>query len=118
MNRIWFAIFVLLALGIVAGFFSQTSPTTAFAVNLPPVWDYATDDFVVNDVLVLNLDNAFFDPDKDLIAYSIVASENIVAGISENELVAKLNTDSGNILISASDGISTTVHRIILTKKK
>ncbi|RLE45889.1 hypothetical protein DRJ22_03375 [Candidatus Woesearchaeota archaeon] len=118
MNRIWFAIFVLLVLGIAAGFLSKTNPTNALVVNLPPVWDYAADVFFVDDVFTLNLNSAFYDPDGDSLAFSIHADENIVAGISGNELVAKLNSDSGEVLVSASDGISSVEHRIVLKKKK
>ena len=60
----------------------------------------------------------FFDPDDNLLAFSIDSSKGVIAGISNNELIVKVVDDVGSVLISASDGISSTVHQLVFRKVK
>jgi len=104
MKEAWYFSVILLMLGIFAGFSSMVTPTSAFAVNIPPQWDFPTREFVVDsNGLHLNLKEAFFDPDDDPLSFSVSPSAGISAGIDKETLVVLADKD-GEITITASDG--------------
>lgn len=99
MKELWYTAFVLLLIGILAGF-TSIQPTGAFVLNLPPAWDLPTTDFSSEGTFELPLAKAFFDPDGNQLAFS-VQSTNGNAKIAENKLVVENN---GTYSLVASDG--------------
>ena len=104
MKTVWYFMTMILMLSILASFASMSSPTSAFATNLPPKWDLPTSEFAVeNGQFSLSLDKAFFDADGDPLSFSVSPSEGISAGVYGSELVI-LTESSGYVTISVSDG--------------
>lgn len=99
MKELWYTAFVLLLIGILAGF-TSIQPTGAFVLNLPPSWDLPTTDFSSEGTFELSLAKAFFDPDGNPLAFS-VQSRDGSAKIAENKLVVENN---GTYSLAASDG--------------
>jgi len=108
MRLFWFAIALLLVLGVLSGLYEEFSVTGSVVANLPPRWDYPTDDFT-NGKLTLDLHDAFYDPDSDPLAFSVESSESVAAGIKGNTLVA---TGDGTVWVTASDGNTQVLRRI------
>jgi len=116
MKELWYLSTMLLMLGVLAGFASMTTPTSAFFANIPPQWDFPTNDFSTNDRLILDLDKAFFDPDGDPLSYSVSPTAGISAGVDGDKLLIYAEQD-GQVTITASDGkvlVSQTIaiHRV------
>ncbi len=104
MKEVWYLSVILLMLGVLAGFSSVTTPTGAFAGNLPPQWDFPTSDFSTNgNRLNLDLNAAFFDPDGDPLSFSVSPSPGVGAGLSGDVLIIITEKD-GQVSITASDG--------------
>jgi len=103
MKELWFLVAVLLMLGVLAGFSNLTSPTSSFAANLPPQWDFPTTEFTIPGRLHVNLLDVFFDPDGDILSFSVSPGEGISAGIYNDALVVYAEHD-GELTIIASDG--------------
>ena len=117
MKEVWYLSVILLMLGVLAGFSSVTTPTGAFAGNLPPQWDFPTSDFSTDGSrLNLDLNDAFFDPDGDPLSFSVSPSAGVGAGLNGDVLVVIAEKD-GQVSITASDGKmqiskTITVHRV------
>lgn len=90
-------------LGVLAAFSSVSTPTSAFVANLPPQWDFSTDEFVINGELRVDLNDAFFDPDYDSLAFSVVAGPGVQAFIEGDVLVVRA-VSAGEVKVTASDG--------------
>ena len=104
MKEVWYLSVVLLMLGVLAGFSSVTTPTGAFAGNLPPQWDFPTAEFSTDGSrLNLDLSDAFFDPDGDPLSFSVSPSAGVGAGLNGDVLVILAEKD-GQVTITASDG--------------
>ena len=110
MKELWYAAFVLLLIGILAGFTSLQT-TGGAVLNLPPTWDLPTNEFSSNGPFELTLPNAFFDPDGDLLAFTVQSAQG-GARISENKLVVE---NSGTYSLAASDGELLTLQKLIVT---
>ncbi|VVB81721.1 Uncharacterised protein [uncultured archaeon] len=102
MKELWYFVLMVLMLGVLACFTSMT-PTGAFVANLPPKWDYPTDEFSYDESFSLDLNTAFFDPDGNPLSFSVSPSEGFTAGLYDNVLVA---LGEGQVTITASDGNS------------
>lgn len=89
-------------LAILASLTNLTTPTSAFAANLPPRWEMPTE-YSTQDKIELNLDKAFFDPDGDPLSYSVTPSKGTSAGVYGNKLIA-MPEQTSTITITASDG--------------
>ncbi|HLC32607.1 MAG TPA: hypothetical protein VJJ82_02175 [Candidatus Nanoarchaeia archaeon] len=98
MKELWYAAFVLLLIGVLAGF-TNLQTTGGAVLNLPPTWDLPTTEFTSQGPFVLTLPRAFFDPDGDALAFTV--QSNGGAHIAENKLVVE---DSGTYSLAASDG--------------
>ena len=114
MKELWHLVLILLMLGVLAGFASMSTPTGAFAVNLPPQWDYPTTEFMVDDRLELNLDKAFFDPDGDPLSFSVTPGAGTTAGVYGDKIVVM---GTGEVTISASDGQDLVSKKITIAHK-
>lgn len=102
MREVYYLVVVVLMLGVLAGF-SSLNPTGAYASNLLPVWDYPSSELFADKELVVDLNKAFFDPDGDVLSFSVAPGKGISAGINSSMLVVLAESD-GSIIISASDG--------------
>jgi len=112
MKAIWILMVMFLLLGLIAGF-SKMSPTGAFIVNLPPQWDHPTDEFSTDGQLILDLSTAFFDPDRDPLAYSVSPGEGVSAGVRGDHLMI-LTESGGEVTITATDGKTITSKTIFI----
>ena len=116
MKEYWFAIVILLAFGVIAGFAGMMQ-TAAFASNLPPRWDSSTTRFSSSDGKVdLNLDATFFDPDGDLLVYGAQPDENATAALYGNVLHIE-TLSSGTVDVTASDGKAITTVEVTVVKQ-
>ena len=111
MKEFWYLSLVLLMLGVLAGFSSVLTPSSAIAANLPPRWDFPTTEFVVHENLKLNLEDAFFDPDGDPLAFSVSPGEGVSAGVY-GEVLVIFADQSGEVFITASDGKNLVIQKI------
>lgn len=117
MKEFWMMMGVLLSLGILAGFMNMTT-TSALIVNLPPKWDFGTADFLVDSQLSLSLDEAFFDPDGDNLAFSVKPNSGVLAGVYGDDLIVIVAPKSVNeIELIASDGKQSTTQVIVVRGK-
>lgn len=107
MRMFWFAVSIILILGVMTGLYW---PTGNFVANLPPDFDYPTSDFD-GDSLQLDLNKAFFDPDGDVLSYSVETDDSVAAGIKGTTLIA---SGQGTIFVTASDGAHKVVQRIVI----
>ncbi len=115
MKAIWYLSATLLLVGIVAGFASIT-PTGAVIVNIPPRWDFPTDNIVVSeDPIEINCYHAFFDPDGDKLEFNAFASEGVHTTIAEDKLLVQAEK-SGFIYITANDGKKNVTKAVAITK--
>lgn len=103
MKEVWYFSVMLLMLGILAGFSNLVTPTSAFAANIPPQWDFPDKEFTTEGNFELDLNDAFFDPDGDALSFSVSPSQGISAGVYDDSLVIIAEQD-GSIEITASDG--------------
>jgi len=103
MKELWYLSTMLLMLGVLAGFASMTTPTSAFVANIPPQWDFPTSEFSTDDRLILDLNRAFFDPDGDPLSYSVSPTQGVSAGVDGDKLLIYAEQD-GQVVITASDG--------------
>ncbi len=103
MKEVWYFSVMMLMLGILAGFSNLVTPTSAFAANIPPQWDFPEKDFATDGTFELNLNDAFFDPDGDALSFSVSPSKGISAGVYDDILLIIVEKD-GNVEITASDG--------------
>jgi hypothetical protein len=104
MKEFWMLVGILLSLGVIAGFSSLT-PTAAFVANLPPKYDFGTADFLVDSQLSLSLNEAFFDPDGDALAFSVKPAPGVSAGVYGDDLIVLVESGSVNMIeVTASDG--------------
>lgn len=100
MKEMWpFAVMMVL-LVILTGFVSSSQPTGAFIANLPPSWDYASDEF--SSPVQIDLNRAFFDADGDNLAFSVSADPSVNVEFSGN--IVSID-GSGEVTLTASDGI-------------
>ncbi len=117
MKELWMMAGILLSLGILAGFMNMTA-TSAFVVNLPPKWDFGTTDFLVDNQLSLSLDEAFFDPDGDALAFGVKPNSYVLAGVYGDDLIVIVAPKSVNeIELIASDGKQYTTQVIVVRGK-
>jgi len=111
MKELWYAITLLLLLGILAGL-SNLTPTSAVVANLPPQYDYPTSDIVTHDgTATLDLNHAFFDPDADPLSFAAETEPGITAALYGN-LLTIYATHSGEITLTASDGDTITTQHL------
>lgn len=110
MRLFWFAIVLLLVLGVLSGLYEEFSVTGSVVANLPPQWDYPTDDFT-DGRLTLDLHDAFYDPDHDPLSFRVESSESVAAGIQGSTLIA---SGEGTVWVTASDGNTQVLRRIRL----
>jgi len=116
MKELWYLIVMLLMLGVLAGFSNMSTPTGAFAANLPPKWDYPSTVFIADgERFELNLEDAFFDPDDDPLSFGVSPGKGVSAGVQGDTLVV-LVKEGGTVKITASDGKSI-VSQTITVKK-
>lgn len=112
MREVWYFATVMLMLGVLAGFASISTPTSAFAANLPPSWDYPTSEFAAEDERVsVNLDDAFFDLDGDPLSFSVSPGNGVSAGLYGSTLVVYVE-NSGEVTVTASDGKNVVSQRL------
>ncbi|PIN76250.1 hypothetical protein COV18_00425 [Candidatus Woesearchaeota archaeon CG10_big_fil_rev_8_21_14_0_10_37_12] len=116
MKNLWYLAVFLLVIGILAGFSGMQNPTGALIANIPPRWDYATNEFVVQDKLELDLNTAFFDSDSRELAYSVTPSPGITAGIQGSTLIV-MPEQSGTIKVTASDGSLLMTKELVIVKQ-
>ncbi|MBW3019279.1 hypothetical protein KY329_03790 [Candidatus Woesearchaeota archaeon] len=112
MKELWFAVVILLVLGVLTGLYSETSVTGNFVANMPPKWDYATDQFDFQGQFTLDLNEAFFDPDGDALSFSVKADEGVAAGIRGSSLVVEVPAGDSSVWVTASDGNSQVVRKL------
>jgi len=103
MKEVWYFSVMMLMLGILAGFSSLVTPTSAFVANIPPQWDFPEKDFTTDGTFELDLNDAFFDPDGDALSFSVSPSNGISAGVY-NEVLLIIVEQDGEVEITASDG--------------
>lgn len=104
MKTLWYFTVMVLMLSILASFASLSSPTSAFATNLPPKWDLPSNEFQLNDgQFVLNLEDSFFDVDGDPLSFSVSPGDGVSAGVYGSELVV-ISESGGFVTVSVSDG--------------
>jgi hypothetical protein len=113
MKELWYFVSVMLMLSVLASFASMSSPTTAFAANLPPQWDFPTTEFTTDGRLTVNLADAFFDPDGDVLSFSVSPSSGVSAGLQGDVLVV-LAERSGDVTVTASDGQNLVSQRLVV----
>jgi len=114
MKALWHFIAMVLFLSILAVFSSMSSPTGAFAANLPPSWDFVSSDFRCADSkFVLDLQKTFFDPDGDSLAFSVSPDVGLTAGVYNDVLTVYCETD-GFVTVSVSDGKNIVSKRIFV----
>ena len=111
MKELWYTIFVLLLLGILAGV-SNLRPTAAVVLNLPPTWDLSTTDFSTTGPFELDLSRAFFDPDGDALTFTVRPPAGATATIEGNKVRIE---NSGTFTLLASDGRLITAQDISVT---
>jgi hypothetical protein len=117
MKELWYVITVLLMLGVLAGFSSLTTPTSAFVANLPPQWDFPTTEFPTGGSQVnVDLKTAFFDPDGDPLSFSVSPGAGVTAGVYDDVLVASVE-ERGEIIVTASDGKNMVSQRITVYRR-
>ena len=107
MKELWYTAFVLLLIGILAGF-SSVRTTGGMVLNLPPVWDMPTTEFASHGPFELKLARAFFDPDGDSLAFSVQSLEGN-AKVADDKLVVENN---GTYSVAATDGKLLTTQEI------
>lgn len=99
MKETWpFAVMMVL-LVVLTTLVSSSKPTGAFVANLPPSWDYTTDEF--ESPVTIDLNRAFFDADRDSLAFSVVTEGGVNAELSGDVVVLE---GAGDAVLSASDG--------------
>jgi len=103
MKELWYFVSVMLMLAVFAGLADMSSPSGAFATNLPPAWDFPTSEFSTDNELRIDLSTAFFDPDGDVLSFSVSPGTGVSAGLQGDTLVVFVE-DSGDVTITASDG--------------
>ncbi len=115
MKEFWFLIGILLMFGVLAGF-SSMSPTSAFAVNLPPSWDFPSTEFTIDESLELDLSDAFFDPDGDPLSFAVSPDTGLSAGVYGDILLVFADQD-GELTLMASDGKNVVSKKIVIHKR-
>ena len=103
MKELWYFVSVMLLLAVLASFANMSSPTSAFATNLPPQWDFPTTEFTTDGRLSLNLAGAFFDADGDVLSFSVSPGPGVSAGLQGDVLIVLVER-RGEVTITASDG--------------
>ncbi len=103
MKELWYFVSVMLMLVVLASFADMSSPSGSFATNLPPSWDFPTSEFTVDGELRIDLATAFFDPDGDVLSFSVSPGPGVSAGLQGDTLVAFVE-NQGDVTITASDG--------------
>lgn len=111
MRKFWFAVIVVLMLGVMAGLYDRPNVTGQFIANLPPEYDYPTAEFSVDDSFELDLNDAFFDPDGSALSFSVESDESVAAGLRGSRLVVQV-FDEGSVYVTASDGNYQVVKRL------
>jgi len=112
-KEFWYFVLVMLMLGILAGFIGMSSPTGAVVINFPPKWDFPTTEFVIDGVLELDLNKAFFDSDGDPLAFSVSPGPGVSAGV-EGDLLIVYAESEGELMVTASDGSALVSQKIIV----
>jgi hypothetical protein len=103
MKEMWYFVSVMLLLAVLASFADMSSPSGSFATNLPPAWDFSTSEFSTDSELRIDLANAFFDPDGDVLSFSVSPGAGVSAGLQGDTLVVFVE-NAGDVTITASDG--------------
>ena len=116
MKELWYFVAVMLLLAVLASFANMSSPTSAFAANLPPKWDFPTTEFSTDGRLSLNLADAFFDPDGDPLSFSVSPGPGVSAGLQGDVLVV-IAEQQGELTVTASDGQNLVSQRIIVLRR-
>jgi hypothetical protein len=116
MKEMWYFIAVMLMLGVLGGFASMSSPAGAFAANIPPQWDFPTSEFMTDGRLTINLEDAFFDPDGDVLSFSVSPSPGVSAGLQGDVLVVMADS-SGEVTVTASDGQNLVSQKIVVVRR-
>ena len=113
----WFftLIALCLALAIVIGKISN--PIGLTVANKPPEWDFPTTEFSTkqHERIWLDLSDAFFDPDGDVLEFNAVPDKGIKLILKEEGKLTIVPFNSGNVWIEAWDGKAKTVKRITIT---
>ncbi len=113
MKELWYFVSVMLMLAILASLANMSSPTSAFATNLPPQWDFPTSEFTADGQLSVDLDDAFFDPDGDMLSFSVSPGAGVSAGLQGDTLVVMAER-RGEVTITASDGQNLVSQKIVV----
>jgi len=107
---------MVLMLCVLGGLTNMSTPTSAFVANLPPKWELSSD-FSFEKELSIDLNNAFFDPDGDVLSFSVVPEEGVTAGIYDDVLIVFSEKDAF-VTVSASDGKNVVSQRIFVYNQK
>ena len=116
MKELWYFVSVVLLLSILACFANMSSPTSAFAANLPPEWDFPTTEFSTDGSLSLNLAEAFFDPDGDALSFSVSPGPGVSAGLQGDILMVFIEQDS-YVTVTASDGQNLVSEKLVIVMR-
>jgi len=86
------------------------------AANNPPVWKSDIAEFVINDVMVIDLNDYFKDKNNDTIYYSVSTPDNIEVSLNNNllTLIPLDNNFNTSINITATDLDKSTTKEIAL----
>jgi len=116
MKEMWYFVAVMWMLAILASFSNMSSPTSAFAANLPPQWDFPTTEFTTDGRLSVNLADAFFDADGDPLSFSVSPGTGVSAGLQGDILVVMVD-QQGEVTVTASDGQNLVSQRITVLRR-
>jgi len=102
----WFIVYIALCIAIVAVIGRISNPTGLAVANRAPIWDYPTSEFAVgaNERIWLDLSDAFFDPDGEVLGFEATPDAGINLILSEDGQLTIIASNSGQVWIEAFDG--------------